>query len=83
MRGTETFPLLAPAQARRAALRPGAALVPLPDLPSIPSPPLIVEDDSGRFRLGLHDDDSPGFESRAFAEGVRAKAIRVEKARIF
>jgi hypothetical protein len=34
--------------------------------PIIPAPPLIVEDDHGRFRLGLYDDAS-GFETRKFA----------------
>jgi hypothetical protein len=37
---------------------------------SVTSPPLIVEDDFGRFRLGIHDDATPGFESRTFAEAV-------------
>jgi hypothetical protein len=40
------------------------------------SPPLIVEDDSGRFRLGLHDHDSPGFETRNFAHAVWLRQTR-------
>jgi hypothetical protein len=40
-------------------------------LPVVASPPLadvIVQDDAGRFRLGIHDNDSPGFETRDYAE---------------
>jgi hypothetical protein len=29
-----------------------------------------VQDDSGRYRLGINDDDSPGFETRKFARDV-------------
>jgi hypothetical protein len=50
--------------------------------PFIESPPLIVEDDSGRFRLGLHDDESPGFESRGFAEAVRLRMTRHDPERV-
>ena len=46
------------------------------DAPFVPSPPLIVEDDFGRYRLGINDDDSPGFESRNFAEAVRLRNTR-------
>ena len=38
--------------------------------PFIESPPLIVQDDAGRYRLGIHDDATPGFESRGFAADV-------------
>jgi hypothetical protein len=40
------------------------------DVPLVPSPPLVVQDDSGRYRLGINDDDSPGFETRKFARDV-------------
>jgi hypothetical protein len=46
--------------------------------PFIPSPPIadIIEDDFGRYRLGINDDATPGFESRRFAESVRLKQTR-------
>jgi len=45
-------------------------------LPIIPSPPLVVvQDDFGRYRLDLHDAESPGFESRRFAEQVAARVV--------
>ena len=44
-------------------------------MPFTSSAPLIVQDDFGRFRLDLNDLDSPGFESRRFAEQVAAKVV--------
>ena len=46
--------------------------------PFIPSPPIadIIEDDAGRYRLGIHDDATPGFESRRYAEAVRLRHTR-------
>ena len=32
----------------------------------------VVQSDDGRYRLGLHDDTSPGFETRPFAAAVLA-----------
>jgi len=32
----------------------------------------VVQSDDGRYRLGLHDDTSPGFETRTFAAAVLA-----------
>jgi len=32
----------------------------------------VVQSDHGRYRLGLHDDASPGFETRTFAAAVLA-----------
>ena len=32
----------------------------------------VVQDDFGRYRLGLADDITPGFESRTFAVAVLA-----------
>ena len=32
----------------------------------------VVQSDDGRYRLGLHDDASPGFETRTFAAAVLA-----------
>jgi hypothetical protein len=40
-------------------------------LPAIPSPPIVVERDDGRWATGLHD-DGPGYESRVFAAAVAA-----------
>jgi hypothetical protein len=53
------------------------------DLPTIASqaPPLIVEDDHGRFRLGLGDESSSGFESRVFATAVAERARRTKRSR--
>jgi hypothetical protein len=46
--------------------------------PFVPSPPIadVVQDDSGRFRLDINDDESPGFETRRFAEAVRLRGTR-------
>ena len=32
----------------------------------------VVQSDNGRYRLGLHDDTGPGFETRTFAAAVLA-----------
>jgi hypothetical protein len=32
----------------------------------------VYQSDDGRYRLGLHDDTSPGFETRTFAASVLA-----------
>jgi len=48
----------------------GAGRVPPPDLPSIPSPPLIVERDDGLWSVGWHDDAAGPFPSRKFARDV-------------
>jgi hypothetical protein len=45
-------------------------------VPIVPSPPLIVQDDAGRYRLGISDDATPGFETRKFAEAVRLRNTR-------
>ena len=42
------------------------------ELPTIPSPPLIVERDDGWFQLGLADDAPGPFMSRRHAEAVAA-----------
>jgi hypothetical protein len=47
-----------------------------PILPTVPSPPIIVQDDFGRFRLDPHDTETPGFESRSFAEAVLVARTR-------
>ena len=44
-------------------------------LPAIPSPPLVVERDDGRWATGLHD-DGPGHESREFATAVAAREVQ-------
>jgi hypothetical protein len=54
----------------------GAGLVPLPDLPSIPSPPIVVERDDGMWSLGWHDDAAGPFPTRNFAEAVRLRQTR-------
>jgi hypothetical protein len=41
-------------------------------LPAIASPPLVFEDDDGRFRFDLSD-CAPSFESRDFARDVWLK----------
>jgi hypothetical protein len=46
------------------------------DMPRVESPPLIVQDDFGRYRLDILDVETPGFESRHFAEQVRLKQTR-------
>ena len=46
-----------------------ASAVDITAAPVIPAPPLVFEDDHGRYRIGL-DDDSPGFESRRYAFAV-------------
>jgi hypothetical protein len=46
------------------------------DLPMIPSPSLIVQDDFGRYRIDIFDVETPGFESRHFAEAVRLARTR-------
>jgi hypothetical protein len=49
------------------------------DVPTVEAPPLadiIVQDDSGRYRLGVSDHDSPGFRTRNHALAVWFKTMR-------
>jgi len=52
------------------------------ETPFIESPPLIVQDDAGRYRLGISDDHTPGFETRRFAEAVRLRMTRHDPERV-
>lgn len=46
-------------------------------LPVIPSPPLVVERDDGKFQVGIDDETAAGpFDSRAHAESVRLQQSR-------
>ncbi|HXB78154.1 MAG TPA: hypothetical protein VNX23_12250 [Bradyrhizobium sp.] len=41
-----------------------------------------MQDDAGRYRLGINDDATPGFESRSFAEAVRLRMTRHDPERV-
>ena len=45
-------------------------------VPFIPSPAFVIQDDFGRYRIDIDDHDTPGFESRQFAEAVAARHAR-------
>ena len=44
-------------------------------VPVIEAPPLIIEDDFGRYQVGLHD-DAPSFETRGFAIAIAQREAR-------
>jgi hypothetical protein len=53
--------------------------VTLPDLPNIPSPPLvsdICQRDDGRWAIGFHDDAPGPFPTRNFAHAVWLRQTR-------